>query len=93
MFKCNCCGECCKHMKELPQDLILELDSGDGVCKYLNRDLNLCSIYDKRPDICRHEWVYENIFKSSMSIEDYEQMLNELCSKYINLKEVRELQA
>ena len=58
-----------------------------------NRDLNLCSIYDKRPDICRHEWVYENIFKGSMSIEDYEQMLNELCSKYIKLKEAREQQA
>lgn len=40
MFKCDKCGECCRHLDKSEE--YRELDRGDGVCKYL--DQNLCSI-------------------------------------------------
>ena len=54
MFKCDKCGECCRHLNE--SDLYIELDRGDGVCKYL--DGNLCSIYENRPLHCRIDESY-----------------------------------
>ena len=41
MFKCDKCGECCRHLDE--SELYQEIDRGDGVCKFLTD--NLCSIY------------------------------------------------
>lgn len=49
MFKCDCCGACCRHLNL--SALYAELDRGDGTCKYLSG--NLCSIYEKRPLLCR----------------------------------------
>ena len=43
MFKCDCCGCCCRNLQL--SDLYSELDRGDGTCKYLVG--NLCSIYEK----------------------------------------------
>lgn len=58
MFKCDKCGECCRHLDE--SELYQEIDRGDGVCKFLTD--NLCSIYDKRPLLCRVDESYELFF-------------------------------
>lgn len=65
-FKCDQCGECCRHIGGI--ELYKELDDGSGVCKYLNG--NLCSIYNERPILCRVDESY-NLFFSNISIEEY----------------------
>ena len=35
------------------------LVGADGICKYLNQENNLCTIYDHRPSICRVDEYYE----------------------------------
>jgi hypothetical protein len=67
MFKCDCCGACCRnlHLSEIYK----ELDRGDGVCKYLVG--NLCSIYENRPDICNVDKAYNLYFSKIMTKEEY----------------------
>lgn len=57
MFECDKCGECCRNLNK--SSLYDELHDGDGICKYLKG--NICSIYDKRPILCRVDESY-NIF-------------------------------
>ena len=45
MFNCNKCGLCCQNLNEY----YLDLDRGDGVCRYFNEKTRLCDIYEKRP--------------------------------------------
>ena len=63
-FQCNKCGECCWQLKRSP--LYKVLDRGDDVCKYLSS--NLCSIYEKRPLLCRVDESYDVLLKGTMSI-------------------------
>lgn len=51
---------------------------GDGVCIHLTDD-NLCDIYENRPDICNVEKMYETLYKSMMSKEEYEKKNMEGC--------------
>ena len=44
-------------------------DRGDGACGHLSED-NKCKIYDKRPDICRVDKMYE-IRNPSISRKEY----------------------
>ena len=73
MFKCDKCGECCRHLDE--SELYQEIDRGDGVCKFLTD--NLCSIYDKRPLLCRVDESYELFFKSKMTKDEYDRLNTE----------------
>ena len=41
-------------------------DLGNGVCKYLDLDSNMCRIYDNRPEICNIEFMYEKHFYNSI---------------------------
>lgn len=77
MFQCDQCGLCCKNLRLSP--LYEELDRGDGVCKYLKG--NLCSIYSKRPLLCRIDESYEVFFKDSLSKEEYYRLNHEMCNK------------
>jgi Fe-S-cluster containining protein len=54
-WTCTQCGACCRALRlgilaadtsELPID-------DDGVCGNLDRETNLCRIYDTRPSCCR----------------------------------------
>ena len=62
MFECDRCGACCRHLDI--SKLYAELDRGDGTCKYLSG--NLCSIYEKRPLLCRVDESYQKFFKEVM---------------------------
>lgn len=75
MFKCDKCGICCKSLAGNP--VYAELDRGDGTCRYLKN--NLCSIYDKRPLLCRVDEAYEKVFNGYMSEEDYYSKNYKMC--------------
>lgn len=77
MFNCNKCGACCRNLKL--SSIYRDLDRGDGVCKYL--DGNLCSIYLKRPLICRVDESYELLYKEKISLDEYYQLNYEACKK------------
>ena len=80
MFPCDRCGECCRHLDLSP--LYADLDRGDGVCRYLTG--NLCSIYEKRPLLCRVDESYEAFFRDRMSPEEYYQANLAVCRKFKN---------
>ena len=48
MWKCSKCAACCKVAGKFEKDFY---NGKNMECKYLKD--NLCSIYDKRPKICR----------------------------------------
>ena len=77
MFKCDCCGECCRNLDK--SDLYKELNRGDGVCKFLME--NLCSIYDNRPLLCRIDDSYDIDFKDRYTKEEYYKLNYEVCKK------------
>lgn len=83
MFRCEMCGECCRHLDQ--SDLYKNLDRGDGICKYLKN--SKCVIYNNRPLLCRIDESYEKLFKDSISKAEYYRLNYEACDRLINLKE------
>lgn len=79
MFKCDCCGMCCRNIGNV--DLYEDLDNGLGACKYLNDKTNLCKIYEQRPLKCRIDDAYELLFKEEISLEEYYKLNYEACKK------------
>lgn len=75
MFNCDKCGMCCRNLDK--SKIYAELDSGNGVCKYLEG--NLCSIYETRPLLCRVDDSYGAYFANIMSREEYERLNYEAC--------------
>lgn len=81
MFKCDCCGLCCMNLKM--SELYNDLDRGDGICKYFDKILKLCSIYNDRPDKCNVDKMYEEFYKDKIRIEEYYELNYVVCK---NLK-------
>lgn len=77
MFKCDQCGECCRHLDLSP--LYQDLNRGDGVCRFLEG--NLCSIYTSRPLLCRVDECFEAFFLGKMSREEYDRLNFDACDK------------
>ena len=77
MFKCDMCGQCCRPLDR--SEIYKEIDRGDGTCRYLTG--NKCSIYEKRPVICRVDESYELFFKKLYSKEQYYRLNYEACKK------------
>lgn len=79
MFKCDCCGECCRHIAGI---IPLEpFDDRKGVCRFLDREKNLCSIYASRPLVCNVDAMYETFFADKMSREEFYLANHEVCEK------------
>lgn len=57
----------------------------DESCINLDKASNLCKIYDKRPDICRVDEMFEKVFYKFMSKEEYLNLNILSCEK---LKEI-----
>lgn len=72
-FKCDACGECCRHIDRIPQ--LNEFDNGTGVCIHLKG--NLCDIYENRPEICRVDAMYEKYYSEQYGKDDFYK-INEL---------------
>lgn len=43
----------------------------DGSCMNLDKETNLCNIYEIRPLICRVDEMFELVFNKFMSREEY----------------------
>lgn len=79
MFKCDCCGLCCRNLSL--SDLYSDLDRGDGTCVHYNENTHLCNIYPKRPDKCNIDKMYEECFQKLMSREVYYELNYQVCRK------------
>lgn len=78
MFPCTMCGECCKRVDQAHETKWL--DRADGVCRYFNESENLCSIYLKRPEICRIDQMYESFFSKVMTKSKFYQLNADSCN-------------
>ncbi|MBR6013433.1 MAG: YkgJ family cysteine cluster protein [Selenomonadaceae bacterium] len=78
-FKCDCCGLCCRNINRSP--LLKNFDSGDGICKNLDRETNLCKIYYERPDFCNVEVGYKKYFSEIYSWEEFLKINYETCEQ------------
>ena len=67
MFRCSQCGKCCE--KVYTSKLYSFLADDTGKCKYLKD--NKCSIYNRRPLICRVDAMYEHYYKDSMTLKEF----------------------
>ena len=87
-FKCTCCGACCKLLG-LVDKKARELGMCDenGACIYLDKDTNLCTIYDERPLVCRVDDLYGAGYFNDLSKSDYYKMNYESCEKVRKLLE------
>lgn len=77
IFQCDKCGQCCKHLLFFGEMYKL-LDRGDGVCRYLDYDSNLCSVYEYRPLICRIDEGYR-YYSSSLTYREYIEITKNAC--------------
>lgn len=77
MFICDKCGHCCRHLNL--SNLYIDLDRGDGVCKFLEG--NLCSIYEERPIKCKIDDCYDLYFKDYMTKAAYYEMNYAMCEE------------
>lgn len=75
LFLCNKCGLCCKRINLIEQ--LVKYDNGQGVCMYLID--NLCSIYEKRPLVCRVSDMYKVFFFKYFSKPEYYRLNMEMC--------------
>ena len=86
MFKCDCCGLCCMNLNNSP--LYDDLNRGDGICKYLDCNTMLCTIYNSRSLKCCVDKAYEVWFKNTMTKQEYYELNYEACRR---LKEERKI--
>jgi len=78
-FRCNKCGICCTKLNN--NSLYSSLDRGDGICKYFDESDRNCSIYEKRPVLCRVEDSYNLFFSEKMTKEEYYHLNYKSCSE------------
>lgn len=77
VFPCDQCGECCRHIASIPQ--LAGFDRGNGVCVHLCG--NVCDIYERRPEICRVDTMYEKYFSKLYTRESFYRLNWEVCQK------------
>lgn len=78
-FPCDKCTMCCRHLEMY--EPAKYLDRGDGVCKYLNEQTHLCSIYESRPDFCDVRMYFEKEYKNKMSWDEFIEYMKVGCKE------------
>lgn len=78
-FPCNACGLCCLRVNSSVETAFL--DRGDGVCRHLDEQQHLCTIYDKRPLVCRVEDYYLENLSSVVSWESFVELNVQICNE------------
>ena len=76
MFRCDCCGECCRHISGIEE--LREYCLPSGVCKNLKN--NRCIIYDNRPLVCRVDDMYHKVMYKYMSLEEFYRVNTDACN-------------
>lgn len=79
VFPCTSCGKCCRQVGNHEHTRFL--DRGDSVCRYLQLESNLCSIYEQRPIVCRVYDYHQQYLSHEITWYDFRQMNIEICSK------------
>lgn len=79
MFKCDCCGLCCRHITGIK--MLEAFDDGTGTCIYLDRENDLCTIYKTRPVVCNVDAMYELCFAHKMTREEFYAMNYAACER------------
>lgn len=79
LFPCTGCGLCCRNLKN--NVFAHDLDRGDGICYYLNENMNLCTIYEDRPLTCRVEDFYNTFLTDQYSWDSFVKLNLEICEK------------
>ncbi|GAA7090961.1 YkgJ family cysteine cluster protein [Helicobacter pylori] len=84
-FPCTSCGLCCKNITGIIE--FVEFDAGNGVCKFLDLETNLCKIYQSRPLICRVDEAHKKLYSHIPLKEFYAktQRFVTLCKKQTTL--------
>lgn len=83
VFECQKCGKCCTLFHIFPEgsEPRATLDSGDGTCRYFDRESRLCTIYDSRPIICNHAKYYDTYLADRMTRDDFETFIKLFCER------------
>lgn len=80
MYKCQKCGKCCRSIGGIEAYSLF--DRGDGVCKNLDEETNMCKIYTNRPLICNIDKMYDYFFLKSISRSEYYELNYQACRKF-----------
>ena len=86
MFNCEMCGNCCRRIGKTLFAKGMALP--DGSCKYLNKETNLCKIYNERPIFCRVDDYYDKFLFNQMTREEFYRKNKEICRKWQNLRRI-----
>ncbi|EJB51411.1 YkgJ family cysteine cluster protein [Helicobacter pylori] len=76
-FPCTSCGLCCKNITGIIE--LIGFDAGNGVCKFLDLETNLCKIYESRPLICRVDEVHKKLY-SHIPLKEFYAKNAEVCN-------------
>lgn len=71
------CGKCCRLVYRSRQTQFL--DRGDGVCRYLDENTNLCTIYEIRPIECRVQDYYKKYLSKYISWLEFIEINKNIC--------------
>lgn len=77
-FECDQCGLCCRNLKK--SSLYDDLHDGNGICRYLDLNTKLCTVYDNRPEKCNVTESYK-YFKNEISFNKYIELNTKECNK------------
>lgn len=69
MFPCERCGQCCRNVGRTIFGKFLA--DNDGICKYLDLNTNLCTIYNSRPLECNVDKYYDLYYKGKKGREEF----------------------
>lgn len=83
VFPCTQCGACCRHVNL--SELTEYLDRGDGICCHYDLDSKLCSIYERRPEICRIDAFYQKHLKEQFTWNEFVELNLIACKQLENL--------
>ncbi len=83
-FPCNSCGKCCRNVHLNIE--INYLDRGDGICRHLDLNTNLCLIYEDRPLVCRVEDYYKKYLTEVYEWEDFVTINLAVCEQLQDIK-------
>lgn len=80
-YKCENCGACCRNWNPASYDSTI--CDENGVCKYLDQNTNLCTIYETRPVFCRCDEMFN--LQNEMNYEEYIKVMKICCDALIQL--------
>ena len=77
MFPCTGCGLCCQNITGIKE--LEDFNLGNGICKYFDKQNNICLIYETRPDICRVDLMFEKEYYKYYNKEEFYKLNAQAC--------------